>query len=120
MAVAVNVDNFVRAETARMFDGGMLKTGGINRFHHERLPVPLDAQTVIRMNRDTLYSSAMVNITEGATLTIPDSAGRYVSLMGVRGPLRQRCLPRGWFLRVDDGHVRVTLRRPGDENIPQP
>lgn len=83
MAVAVNVDNFVRAETARMFDGGMLKTGGINRFHHERLPVPIDAQTVIRMNRDTLYSSALVNITEGATLTIPDPAGRYVSLMGV-------------------------------------
>ena len=35
------------------------------------------------MNRDTLYSSAVVDISEGATLTLPDTAGRYLSAMVV-------------------------------------
>ena len=29
---------------------------------------------MIRMNRDTLYSLAIVDISEGATLTVPDAA----------------------------------------------
>ena len=32
------------------------------------------------MNRDTLYSGAVVNITEGATLTLPDAGERYMSV----------------------------------------
>lgn len=79
--VAVGVDNFVRAETARMFDGVMAQVGAVNRWIHNRVPTPLDAQNVIRMNRDTLYSSALVDISEGAILTMPDSAGRYMSMM---------------------------------------
>ena len=35
------------------------------------------------MNRDTLYSLAIVDISEGATLTVPDSGGRYLSVMVV-------------------------------------
>lgn len=79
----VNVDNFGRAETARMFDGALTQSGGTNQWAHLRGPVPLDRQTVIRMNRDTLYSSAIVNIREGARLTIPDCGDRYVSVMVV-------------------------------------
>jgi hypothetical protein len=33
------------------------------------------------MNRDTLYSILVADISEGATLTVPDSAGRYLSVM---------------------------------------
>jgi hypothetical protein len=79
--VQVNVDNFVRAETARMFDGALAQTGGLNRWFHNRVPTPLDAQNVIRMNRDTLYSTALVDIREGATVTLPDPAGRYMTMM---------------------------------------
>jgi len=79
----VNVDNFTRAETARMFDGILAQSGGINRWLHLRGPVPLDQQTVIRMNRDTLYSSAVVDISEGAVLEIPDVGDRYLSVMVV-------------------------------------
>ena len=35
------------------------------------------------MNRDTLYSSAIVDISDGATLTIPDGGDRYLSVMVV-------------------------------------
>jgi hypothetical protein len=48
----------VRAETARIFDGILAQPGGVNAWTHMRGAVPLDRQTVIRMNRDTLYSSA--------------------------------------------------------------
>ena len=82
--VTVNVDNFVRAETAAQFDGTLtLLNGEVNKFVHIREPIPLDEQTVIRMNRDTFYSAAIVDISKGATLTIPETDGRYVSAMVV-------------------------------------
>jgi hypothetical protein len=33
------------------------------------------------MNRDTLYSFAIVDICKGATVTLPDAGDRYMSLM---------------------------------------
>ncbi|MFC5177730.1 DUF1254 domain-containing protein [Nocardioides taihuensis] len=79
-AITVSVDNFVQAETARTMANLMAGGGGINRFHHVRSPTPLDHQTVIRMNRDTLYSFAVVDLADGATVTLPDSSGRYLSV----------------------------------------
>jgi len=80
--VVVNVDNFVRAETAAQFDSTLKYSNGeVNKLVHIREPQPLDKQSVIRMNRDTLYSGAIVDISEGATLTIPETNGRYVSVM---------------------------------------
>ncbi len=81
--VLVNVDNFVRAETERMLLSTQAETGGINRLGHNRTPTPVEHQPVIRMNRDTLYSFAIVDISEGATLTIPDGGDRYLSVMVV-------------------------------------
>ncbi len=78
--IAVSVDNFARAETDRMFADLAKLAGGVNRFQHLRVPTPIDQQTVIRMNRDTLYSSAIVDLAGGRELTVPDSAGRYLSV----------------------------------------
>ena len=50
---------------------------------HNRAPTPVEHQPVIRMNRDTLYSAGIVDISEGATLVIPDGGRRYVSVMVV-------------------------------------
>ena len=61
----------------------MARAGGINRWQHNREPTPLDQQTVVRMNRDTLYSFAVVDLKDGATVTIPESGDRYASLMVV-------------------------------------
>lgn len=82
MSVRVNVDNFVEAETARMFAGVLLGAGGMGVFRHVREPAPIDDQSVIRLNRDTLYSSVIVDLASGpATLTLPDSGERYMSAM---------------------------------------
>jgi hypothetical protein len=79
--IPVNIENFTRAETDRMFAALQAQAGGVNQWVHYRTPVPLDQQTVIRMNRDTLYSGAIVDISAGATVTIPEADTRYVSVM---------------------------------------
>jgi len=66
-----------------MFAGLQRDAGGVNRFAHNREPAPVDKQTVIRMNRDTLYSFAIVDISSGATLTLPGAGDRYLSVMVV-------------------------------------
>jgi len=82
-AVLVNVENFARAETSAQFDRALAVTGGVNEWLYVRQPTPLDQQPVIRMNRDTLYSSILVDISNGATLTMPDAGDRYMSVMAV-------------------------------------
>ena len=74
--ITVNVDNYVRAETAAQIDRFLKLTGGVNQWHHNRQPTPLDKQNVIRMNRDTIYSFAVVDISKGAILTLPDPGRR--------------------------------------------
>ncbi len=80
-AITVNVDNFDRAQTDYEFEGINKLAGGINTLHHNRTPVAIDKQNVIRMNRDTLYSLGVVDISKGATVTLPDAGKRYMSLM---------------------------------------
>ncbi|WP_216599166.1 MULTISPECIES: DUF1214 domain-containing protein [unclassified Ruegeria] len=77
--VPVTVDNFVRAATDIEFGKYVALSGGINKVLHIREPTPIDQQPTIRMNRDTLYSMAVIDITEGATLTLPDGGNRYIS-----------------------------------------
>jgi hypothetical protein len=83
MAIPVTTDNFVRAETDRYFGSFAKDAGGVNRWKHSRGAASVEHQLVIRMNRDTLYSFAVVDISEGATVTLPDSGDRYVSVMVV-------------------------------------
>ena len=83
MPIHVDADNFVRAETDRMFSDLMRAAGGMNVWGHNRTPTPVEDQPVIRMNRDTLYSTALVDISGGATITIPDPGVRYLSVMVV-------------------------------------
>jgi hypothetical protein len=76
----VTVDNFVRAETD-MTLGRYVKQGAFGKFLHIRNPTPIDKQDVIRMNRDTLYSVGVFDLTEPVTIIKPDSEGRFQSLM---------------------------------------
>jgi hypothetical protein len=64
-----------------MFDNQLAMAGGVNEWFHYRAPTPVDAQPVIRMNRDTLYSGAIVDISQGATVTLPEAGGRYLTMM---------------------------------------
>jgi hypothetical protein len=101
MAIHVNTDNFTRAETDRMFADIQKSAGGVNSFRHNREPAAIDEQTVIRLNRDTLYSFVVVDVSAGATLTLPDAGGRYLSAMV-----------------LDDHHfVRAVLHDAGDYDL---
>lgn len=82
-SIPVTVENFVRAETDVMFDSIVADGGGTGRWTIRREPTPLDHQPIIRLNRDTLYSGVVVDVSGGATLTLPDPAGRYMSAMVV-------------------------------------
>jgi hypothetical protein len=51
---------------------------GVNVIAHKRQLTPTDNQPVVRMNRDTYYSQVVVDISEGATITLPEFDG-YMS-----------------------------------------
>ena len=82
-AVPVTLDNFIRAATNIELDKYVSLAGGINRFYHFREPTPVEAQPTVRMNRDTLYSIVVVDVSKGATLTLPDAGDRYMAAMVV-------------------------------------
>jgi hypothetical protein len=79
--VPVTIANFTRAATDIELAKYVALAGGVNRFFHFRDPGDVDNQPTIRMNFDTLYSTAVVDISEGATLTLPEVGERYMSAM---------------------------------------
>jgi hypothetical protein len=82
--VPVTVDNFIRAESDLYFAGLLKDSGGIGKFNHRREPARIENQTVIRLNRDTLYSSALFDLDAGpATITLPDPGKRFMSMQVV-------------------------------------
>lgn len=81
--IPVTIDNFVRAATDFEFETYAGLGGGVNGFFHFFEPTPIDTQPTIRMNRDTLYSAAVLDISKGATLTLPDVGDRYMTTMVV-------------------------------------
>jgi len=82
-SLPVTVDNFIRAETD-MYFGTMVKEGNFGKLGHRREPASIENQTIVRLNRDTLYSSAIVDLDAGpVTVTLPDAGKRFMSLMVV-------------------------------------
>ena len=79
-SVPVTVDNFTRAESD-LYIGNAVKEGGLGKLNHRREPGSIDKQSVIRLNRDTLYSSAVFDLDAGpVTITLPDPGKRFMSL----------------------------------------
>jgi hypothetical protein len=80
--IPVTADNLVRAESDLYF-GGILKDSGgaLGKFNHRREVASIDNQTVIRLNRDTLYSSALFDLDAApVTITLPDAGKRFRSM----------------------------------------
>ncbi len=90
-------------------------------FLHRREPAAIDNQTVIRLNRDTLYSAAVFDLDAGrVTVTPPEAGRRFTAKAGADGSIDVQfggydgkianCLPtpRGW-------NYLVRLYRPGPE-----
>jgi hypothetical protein len=81
-AVPVTVDNFIRAESDLYFGNVVKESGGTGKFNHRREPAAIDNQTVIRLNRDTLYSAAVFDLDAGpVTIAMPDAGKRFMSLL---------------------------------------
>ncbi|WP_216909326.1 DUF1254 domain-containing protein [Synechococcus sp. CCY 0621] len=81
-SVKVTPDTYIRAEADRTFHNISQQAGGVNRWFYIRKPTPLNQQTVVRMNRDTLYSASIVDTSKGATVTVPPlPAGRFMSVL---------------------------------------
>jgi len=68
--LAVTKDNFIAAESDKYFFEQQVKSG-INHFTHDRILLTMDTQTVVRQNRDTLYSKSIWDTKGGVTFELP-------------------------------------------------
>lgn len=75
----VTLDNFVRAETD-FYLRQRESVGAFGRFVHNRTPVDIAHQPVVRANLDTLYSYAVFDLTQPVKITLPEGAGRFQSV----------------------------------------
>jgi hypothetical protein len=71
---------FARAETDTYF-ANYVKKGGFGKFLHIRNLTPIDEQDIVKMNRDTLYSGGVFDLTSPLTITKPDTGGRFQSML---------------------------------------
>lgn len=78
----VNVENFIRAETDQ-YMARYVAIGAFGSFVHAREPVQIEEQNVIRMNRDTLYSIGVFDLTEPVTIVKPGGDGRFQSMLAI-------------------------------------
>src|SRR6266481_6210295 len=60
----VTVENYNRAQTDVNF-AGVVRNGGFGKFRHGRELAPPAQQGIVRPNRDTLYSFAIVDLDSG-------------------------------------------------------
>jgi len=77
--IPVTAQNYVRAETDWNFAGQQAQAD-INTWTHNDI-VTEDNQTIIRSNADVVYSLALVDVSEGATLSIPERANGALQLI---------------------------------------
>ena len=101
----VTVANFVRAESDVAIKN-MYDAVGLGAWFHLRIPTPLDQQKVIRMNRDTLYSSAVLDLSKPATVIMPETGGRYQSLQVISQDHYS-------FAKIEPGHYELTQENVG-------
>ncbi|OBT14802.1 hypothetical protein A9264_13580 [Vibrio sp. UCD-FRSSP16_10] len=88
---------------------------GVNEFLHKRHLTPTDKQPVVRMNRDTYYSFAVIDVSKGATITMPEiEEGKYMSIQGVTEDHRIQTMHYGagtFSLSTHTGsHLYVVVR----------
>jgi hypothetical protein len=81
--VPITLMQFPTAETHHMMKVAIESLDSFGKWTHFRGFTPIDKQSVVRMNRDTLYSSLVLDLNEPVTLIKPDTQGRYQSLLVV-------------------------------------
>ncbi|MFB6140122.1 MAG: DUF1214 domain-containing protein [Halosimplex sp.] len=71
--------NFPRAHCHLTWQS-TVEDGGFGQFDHLRSLVSIDEQFTIGLNRDTLYSFGVFDLTEPVTIDLPDAGDRYLSM----------------------------------------
>ena len=89
-AIPVTAENFIRAESDMYFRHSVAE-GGFAKFHHFRQPMPIEAQSVVRANRDTLYSSAVFDLDAGRRQRGRDRRGDRSLASGVQLNFASQC-----------------------------
>ena len=79
--VRVTPENYVRAESDIQMRGYIDKFDSFGKFHHNRAAYDVNNQITIRGNRDTYYSFGVFDLTSPLTVELPETNGRYQSLM---------------------------------------
>jgi hypothetical protein len=105
----VTDENYARAESEIIFAGYIQQiaaatgTDGMGVWMHLREGADPKDRTVMRINFDTLYSFAIVDLTEDAVLTMPETNGRYQS---------------AWFI-TDEHYNPMAFVEPGTYTLTQ-
>ena len=77
--VRVTINNFRRAETDTYF-ARFVGQGAFGKLNHERELAAIDRQSVIRLNRDTLYSMGVFDLDAApVSITLPNTGKRYMA-----------------------------------------
>jgi len=79
--VQVAADNYVRAESDFQMKSYIDSFGNFGKFHHYRQPYDVNNQVTVRGNMGALYSYGVFDLTSPVTIMLPDTKGRYQSLM---------------------------------------
>jgi hypothetical protein len=75
----VTIHNFARAETDLYFGKAAHDDGAFGKLRHRREMASIDKQDVVRMNRDTLYSTGVLDAGP-LTITLPNAGKRFMSM----------------------------------------
>jgi hypothetical protein len=78
-ALIVTRENYPTVETSRQLAIQSNNAGGINKLNRFDGVAKLDDQPIIRLNQDTVYTMGVVDVSKGATVTIPDAGDRFIS-----------------------------------------
>lgn len=107
-------EQFIRAESLH-FMSGMSKRKGINNFFHFTSLATAGDKWVVSPNNDVIYSMAIVDTSQGFTLTMPDTGSRFITAQIVSEEHMSRQLVGGgvYKFNADDfngSHVAIGIR----------
>lgn len=95
--VHVSPDNYVRAESDFNFKT-KVDDGMFGKLVHVREPAPIEKQPVVRINRDTLFSFGVFDLTNPVTIIKPDTGGRFQSMLVIN----------------EDHYIKLIAYKPGE------
>jgi len=107
-------EEFIRAESLH-FMANMAQREGINNFYHFQSLAQAEDRWVVSPNNDVIYSMAIVDASNGFTLTLPETGDRFITAQIVSEEHMSRQLVGGGVYKFEAGtfpgsHVAIGIR----------